>query len=252
MKGVSVVRSPWNNQFKELVLESEKLDFTSPFIKIPAVNEILENEPRVRGITVFNYPRFIRGASDIEAIQRLLDYGSDLRSYGPLHAKIYIFDTAAVVTSANLTQRGLIGNEEYGVLISDEKLLAEISRDFENLFKNSSKIHNQWISFVKKILDSVSPVQKKLQIEFEREVPPDEEIVAETLSGWMKEVYHVINKLPDDDFSLSSMYDYTGHFSNLYPENQHIHEKIRQTLQYLRDMGLVEFLDDRGNYRRRR
>ena len=34
------------------------------------------------------------------------------------------------------------------------------------------------------------------------------------------------------------------------PENQHVREKIRQTLQQLRDAGLIEFLDDRGTYRR--
>jgi phosphatidylserine/phosphatidylglycerophosphate/cardiolipin synthase-like enzyme len=250
MQDVSIIRSPWDKKFNALLSESEKLDFASPFIKTHAIQVILENEPIVRGVTVFNPSRFIKGASDIDAIEQLVENGADMRSFGPLHAKVYIFDDKAIITSANLTQSGLSRNEEYGVIISNEGLLDEITRDFESIFRSSSKIQNQWIRFAKKVLDKISPEQRMLSIEIDREAPP-EDLVAESLSGWMKEVYLVVQHLPEDDFNLQTVYGYSGHFSKKYPRNQHIEEKIRQTLQYLRDMGLVEFLDNRGNYRRR-
>lgn len=36
--------------------------------------------------------------------------------------------------------------------------------------------------------------------------------------------------------------------SDLYPENLHVEEKIRQTMQYLRDDGRILFVDNRGTY----
>jgi type II restriction enzyme len=35
----------------------------------------------------------------------------------------------------------------------------------------------------------------------------------------------------------------------LHPENRHVRDKLRQQLQVLRDLGLIEFLG-RGRYRR--
>jgi phosphatidylserine/phosphatidylglycerophosphate/cardiolipin synthase-like enzyme len=249
MKGVSIIHSPWIEEFKVLLSESEKIDFTSPFIKTHVINEIIESGLKVRGVTVFNIPRFTKGASDIEAVEKLILFNADLRSFGPLHAKIYIFDNTAIVTSANLTESGLTRNEEYGVLIRNEELLEEIIRDFESIFRNSSKIQNQWIRFAKKVIDCTSPEQKKLSHEFDREVIPDKEMVAKSLTGWMREVYLVVQSLSDEIFNLQEMYGHINHFSKIYPNNQHIEEKIRQTLQSLRDIGLIEFLDNRGNYR---
>jgi type II restriction enzyme len=51
-------------------------------------------------------------------------------------------------------------------------------------------------------------------------------------------------------FSLNDVYRLEGHFSKLFPRNDHIPAKLRQVLQNLRDDGMIEFLDDRGNYRR--
>lgn len=51
-------------------------------------------------------------------------------------------------------------------------------------------------------------------------------------------------------FILADVYEFEPHFAKLYPRNRHRRDKIRQTLQHLRDNGLVEFLDDHGHYRR--
>jgi hypothetical protein len=44
------------------------------------------------------------------------------------------------------------------------------------------------------------------------------------------------------------VYAFEGALSNLYPNNRHVQQKIRQQLQVLRDRGYLEFLS-RGRYR---
>ena len=51
-------------------------------------------------------------------------------------------------------------------------------------------------------------------------------------------------------FSLDDVYKFETLFSGIYPRNSHVKDKLRQTLQFLRDQGLVEFVDDHGMYRR--
>lgn len=63
------------------------------------------------------------------------------------------------------------------------------------------------------------------------------------LKGWNYIVYVLIrNNFEADVFSLSELYQYEQYFAQVYPRNMHIKEKLRQTLQNLRDKGLVEFV----------
>jgi type II restriction enzyme len=51
-------------------------------------------------------------------------------------------------------------------------------------------------------------------------------------------------------FSLTELYLDTAKFTELFPANDHVEDKLRQTLQYLRDDGMLDFLDNEGHYRR--
>jgi len=69
------------------------------------------------------------------------------------------------------------------------------------------------------------------------------------LKGWNFIVYTLIkNNFKHDSFSLNNLYKYEIYFSLVYPSNYHIKAKLRQTLQNLRDKGLLEF-KEKGNYR---
>lgn len=50
-------------------------------------------------------------------------------------------------------------------------------------------------------------------------------------------------------FSLSEVYEFEGVLRNRFPRNAHLREKIRQTLQELRDAGEIVFLENSGCYR---
>jgi type II restriction enzyme len=51
-------------------------------------------------------------------------------------------------------------------------------------------------------------------------------------------------------FTLREVYTVSRHLQRRHPGNGHLEAKIRQILQELRDDGIIQFVDDRGTYRR--
>lgn len=66
--------------------------------------------------------------------------------------------------------------------------------------------------------------------------------------GWLMDTLHCVERL-DTTFTLEQMYKFVDELRLLHPNNNHIQDKIRQQLQYLRDKGFLEF-KGRGVYRR--
>jgi type II restriction enzyme len=68
---------------------------------------------------------------------------------------------------------------------------------------------------------------------------------------WKQEVLAIIRNHWGDgrEFYLPQLYDFEDELASLHPGNRNIRPKIRQSLQYLRDARIVEFVDDRGSYR---
>ena len=52
------------------------------------------------------------------------------------------------------------------------------------------------------------------------------------------------------EFDLAEVYKSEEKLAKLHPANRHVRDKIRQQLQVLRDLGILEFLG-RGEYRLR-
>lgn len=66
--------------------------------------------------------------------------------------------------------------------------------------------------------------------------------------GWTLDVLRAIEGLHKPEFTLADAYSTAPHLAKLHPANRHVEPKIRQQLQVLRDLGLVEFLGG-GRYR---
>ncbi len=66
--------------------------------------------------------------------------------------------------------------------------------------------------------------------------------------GWTLDVLNVVRSLKLTGFYLADVYVHADALAKLHPNNSHIHDKIRQQLQLLRDLGLLEFLGS-GSYR---
>lgn len=66
--------------------------------------------------------------------------------------------------------------------------------------------------------------------------------------GWLMDTLHLVERL-DETFTLNQMYAFVEELKLKHPENNHIQDKIRQQLQFLRDKGIIEF-KGRGIYKR--
>jgi type II restriction enzyme len=67
------------------------------------------------------------------------------------------------------------------------------------------------------------------------------------LRGWALDVLRMVHKIGKLQFSLDDVYAFEQQLAEIYPGNRNIRPKIRQQLQVLRDIGLIEFLG-RGKY----
>ena len=132
----------------------ENLLVASPFIKRSRALEIISNV-KARGteihlqvsvLTDLRPESSLSGATDLEA---LVDLGDKLPSFSlthlpSLHAKTYIADRRmAIVTSANLTEGGLLLNLEYGVAFEDPGIVGRIRQDFESFALLGARVPSQ-------------------------------------------------------------------------------------------------------------
>ena len=67
--------------------------------------------------------------------------------------------------------------------------------------------------------------------------------------GWLFDVLSCIEDINSSTFTLSEVYIYENRLQTLHPNNHNIRPKIRQQLQLLRDLGIIEFVN-RGEYRK--
>ena len=112
------------------------------------------------------------------------------------------------------------------------------------------------------ILLSQIPASGKIFIVRNRQPQPKELVLAQwkkTLflrdenleaRGWLIEVMKCVELIGKPEFELNDVYAFEGRLSQLYPNNRHVKQKIRQQLQVLRDHGYLDFVS-RGYYRLR-
>ncbi len=255
-----VIRSPWESTFLNLVKDARaEVYLASPFIKVQTASLISANiRTRVdfRYMNSFKLAHFHTGASDLEALRVMSTKGCKQKSVQNLHAKLFIFDDAAIVTSGNLTPGGMRNNLEYGVFIRDE-LMEDIRGDYLAMFDNPEypEITLQVIKKAEDILRSV-PQEKRKQIrvsekELFEEILNDRNVeerfdggiesIACNLAPWEKDVFDCLLAIGTDVFSLEDVYYFEERLAQLHPRNRHVKAKIRQQLQYSRNIGLVEF-----------
>ena len=119
-----------------LAADPSEVAIASPFIKRGAVADLLAGAEvgSLRVVTRFNLDHFSEGVSDTAALRMLMARGARIRGVKRLHAKMYLFgDARSIITSANLTEAGLLKNHELGVVAAGEP--ASACRDyFETLW----------------------------------------------------------------------------------------------------------------------
>jgi hypothetical protein len=198
---------------------------------------------------------FHRGSSDLQALSDCIKNNIEVKSLSSLHAKTYIFDSQkAIVTSANLTLGGMKNNYECGIIVEDREIVKKLKENYLALFENkemSPVVTEEIITITAEIL---SKVPKETQVRFEKtekEIFPEPEndlydagveTIAMALSGWRLDVFNIVSKIPQNIFDLDSVYKFENELQKLHPGNKNVEPKIRQQLQQLRDLGLIEFI----------
>ena len=266
---LQIITNPATDIFIDLVKTSKEQLLASPFIKANVAKMILDNKPnkaKISLLTNFKLTNFYRQSSDLSALRYFIENRIKVRSYPTLHAKTYIFDSEhAIITSANLTLGGLQNNYECGILIEDTNTASHLKSEFLQIFQDEEKASTVTEEILSTTEDILAKVPKEKRIKFEKSEkdlfpavkyePEDDlydggvETISNTLSGWRLDTFNAISKIPANIFKLEKVYAYKQHLQELHPENRNIEAKIRQQLQELRDLGLIEFLGG-GVYRK--
>lgn len=149
---VELLESPWATTFYNLVSTAEEeLLVASPFISskpLEKVIEIIEDKQSLDSVYVsivtnLAVDSLLRGSIDVAALLHLAQSipNSTITYLPSLHAKIYVVDNkAAVITSANLTNSGLVGNHEYGVLLRDPMFVSKVRIDLTRFASLGNKV----------------------------------------------------------------------------------------------------------------
>jgi len=182
---------------------------------------------------------------------------SSLEQSSIYHPKLYILKGAKTITSiigsSNLTAGGLKKNIEVNMVVTideHEEILSDIYATYNRLKFHPKRVipDEEFIEYYA----SLCKLEKKGRINFTRnnlakELLNNFEAKAKSLQrprpthndlvGWTKLVF---DQLPIGEFTTTETYVYENEFANLYPDNRNIKAKIRQQLQVLRDLSLIE------------
>ena len=208
-------------------------------------------------------------ASSLDSLCTLAKDGVNIRSLSKLHAKVYVFDDATLVTSANATFAGMSRNLECGLATNDKEVADRLAssllkgfgtrrypplvtlKELEGLYEAVAAIR---VSLPPAVLpspeDSEYSADSLPTIEADFSIVDDTALI-EGLAGWKRLTMRGVLEMPEGGFQMSDLLPVCQPMATReYPNNHRVREKLRQQLQYLRDLGLVEFVDDRGFYRR--
>ena len=261
---MKILTTPWKDDLLEMVFQSKKsIKITSPFVKYNVCKELLDAKnsfTKFELITSFKLMNIYSGSLDISAIESVLDKNGIVKNFSKLHSKIYLFDdTSAVITSGNLTNGGLLNNFEYGIFLNERNIVQKITNDFNSIStnENTGVIKRTDLSIVKKILANIPKVQTSNIPHYKVDTPEENFDIIETssnnisssLTGWKLDVFNCLVNIQKQEFTLEEIYSFEKSLQKLHPENNNVKDKIRQQLQILRDIGLLEFLGS-GNYKK--
>jgi hypothetical protein len=97
-------------------------------------------------ITNFRKEDVKMGITDLDKLRVLSDLGAKVRYNNDVHAKIIVIDSrVAIISSANLTKKGLRVNYEAGVKINDHDSVGMAKEFFNGVWENSLPLTEEMI-----------------------------------------------------------------------------------------------------------
>nr|VFK63246.1 MAG: PLD-like domain-containing protein [Candidatus Kentron sp. UNK]VFK70777.1 MAG: PLD-like domain-containing protein [Candidatus Kentron sp. UNK] len=193
---VSVISSPWTTTFEGFLQRCRNSTvICSPYIGYKPCRrlakifgESLRSDLTLFLLTNLSCENMLSRATDVRGLIYLCEAipNTDIRFLPNLHAKIYVSDEQAIVTSANLTQGGFVRNLEYGLCISDPMIVDRIRTDAQAFHTIGTSVDLAQLRLFESIVDELSDLQQKdekaavksaLRLKFEEKLrEADEEV----------------------------------------------------------------------------
>ena len=246
---IEIITNPFYETFMELCTKSQQsIRLCAPYIKSDVVADILASKQDgvpIDMITKVNLRDYHSKVSDLEALRFTLLGGGRVYNCSNLHAKAYIFDDKlCVISSANLTIFGLRRNAECGVLTDNARVVNEVLTFYNGVVNRDDvgRISEQNIEEISDLLSRIPPAPPIVYPRMDLSVPSDENLnaISEGLSGWKRNVFLSLGQF-DETFTTTEVSILAQQLGEKYPKNNYREAKVRQVLQQLRDLGLIEF-----------
>jgi phosphatidylserine/phosphatidylglycerophosphate/cardiolipin synthase-like enzyme len=225
----------------------------APFVKQDIICDVVSSKlsrVKIKLVTRISLESFHRKASDSQALRTVIANNGEVYNVSNLHAKIFIFDNAeCYITSANLTSSGLEHNYEYGIYSDDRTFVNSVVSDFNQLLSDTQTgiIKTKNINEIDEILQSIPSLPRthypSLRLNLAGNISP----ITANLHGWKLAVFNALDSLDITEFDASVSNQIAEQLGILYPSNANREAKVRQVLQQLRDIGLIQFVSP-GNY----
>lgn len=132
--------SPFDAAIRETA-DSEPVRIVCPYIGPTYVKSILSEVDEWQIITdVVAWVGTFHGDSRDEIKEFIEEHQDRIHHFRHIHAKVVLSDDSAVLGSANLTEKGVIGRTEMGVRFDEKEKIAELSEWFTRLWSESDPV----------------------------------------------------------------------------------------------------------------
>jgi len=186
---------------------NERLILISPFLKINnRIKELLEDKDRLK-IDI----RVIYGKNELQPQENnwLISMNSIRTSFCEnLHAKCYMNENEALITSMNLYEFSQANNNEMGIFVtkeSDEELFNDIYTEAKRLIRISEELKVTVEKVIQKNTETNSKKSAKVKKTDEQEgghcIRCNKSIKLNPLVPYCKDCYKIWNKYGDDEYT---------------------------------------------------
>ena len=262
-----ILTTPWKNELLELVSTTKKsIKIISPYIKENICQALLlqkQSRAKFELITTFKFSSFCSGQSDLSALEKIINANGKIKIHPRIHSNVFLFDDKkAIISSANLSDRGLLTNYELGILLDEKTVVAQVVAEYNAIAKHEETraVKKTDIEIISKMLLPISKNSqyKKLKLsKFETDhlketfdvVDVPIEAITSVFENWQLEVFNCINLTQQQIFTLEEVNLFENHLKKIFPTQKNIPDKIEIQLKYFIDLGLIDFLGN-GFYKK--
>lgn len=167
---VEVLANDWSESFALLVRDAtDTLSICSPYIGLePCIylSQLVESSVRdrlkINLLTNLSYENMLSRATDVKGLMQLYDVFQecDIRFLPTLHAKVYTTNKSSIVTSANFTRSGFYRNQEYGLMVCDQDIVARVYDDAQRFHAIGTPISREELAVFDGIVEELSELQR--------------------------------------------------------------------------------------------